>query len=815
MSLTCLYDGTTDLVAAYGLVPTTVQLPQRAENGEATFGLLPFEDPAAGLTLAGHRPIWVNETACSQPRLFTGYVVTREFGRSLADGLIVSDDRLSGVNIVSTDAIFDFRVIHGADGNRPEETWQARLTWLLNSDYLSGLISTDETWIVTNTTTMDAADYRGAYPSSVLADLRARSGDAYHYFSFWDATAGEVRLFFDNESEVIGACPLRISNVLSDIDETVTFGADTMAKLNRESDLVYSEVVVEYDGGKVYRTLDDTATTYIRRGATISRPYTKRASTAVSQADAWLVKHSTERDRITCIMRSVPPESVGLVRAGQSIDVRFSHLPGYEDAGFTTMRIVACSPVPVSDIGEAPYDIALELVGAAPTPETTPLAATLFKHGHCTDTWGGGAYRVGWGNTGDAPPTGFDPEPSSGAVDYLPIGSLSCGTATESPGFVLSADATVNIDMRGQIGGVSTGSSSTTVQLRQNGTTIADVTWTDSRPAGLYAVAGQAMEIVEAGIAALDGDEFELGVVFSGWAGFEYFGYKPGDGAVETHFRISGSSGPTPTGSAIEPSTATPTTVVTTTDPTVDDDETAGFSVGDIWVNTITDEAYILVDAADGAAIWQNVAGGTTDHGDLTGLADDDHTQYVLKTDGGKEVVNTVAAAGATETLDLGDGNVHDVTLSADCTLSFAGATAGVACSFTLVLRQDGTGGWTTTWPGSVVWAGGSAPTLDETASTVAVLTFFTLDGGTTWYGFPTGGGGGDPASTVTDETTWGITPAVGSDTEYARQDHTHGTPAEPGGVGAILISDSPSTPLVFADLIQNEAQDDLVYADP
>lgn len=36
-----------------------------------------------------------------------------------------------------------------------------------------------------------------------------------------------------------------------------------------------------------------------------------------------------------------------------------------------------------------------------------------------------------------------------------------------------------------------------------------------------------------------------------------------------------------------------------------------------------------------------------------------------------------------------------------------------------------------------------------------------------------------------------------------------------PSGIGEILISDTPSTPLVFADLIQNEAQDDLVYADP
>jgi hypothetical protein len=52
---------------------------------------------------------------------------------------------------------------------------------------------------------------------------------------------------------------------------------------------------------------------------------------------------------------------------------------------------------------------------------------------------------------------------------------------------------------------------------------------------------------------------------------------------------------------------------------------------------------------------------------------------------------------------------------------------------------------------------------------------------------------------------------------EVARADHRHGMPAEGAGgatAGQILISDTPSTPLVFADLIQNEAEDDLVYSD-
>jgi len=41
-------------------------------------------------------------------------------------------------------------------------------------------------------------------------------------------------------------------------------------------------------------------------------------------------------------------------------------------------------------------------------------------------------------------------------------------------------------------------------------------------------------------------------------------------------------------------------------------------------------------------------------------------------------------------------------------------------------------------------------------------------------------GGGGTPATTVTSETTYGIASAVGTSTNYARQDHTHGSPTAP-----------------------------------
>ena len=42
------------------------------------------------------------------------------------------------------------------------------------------------------------------------------------------------------------------------------------------------------------------------------------------------------------------------------------------------------------------------------------------------------------------------------------------------------------------------------------------------------------------------------------------------------------------------------------------------------------------------------------------------------------------------------------------------------------------------------------------------------------------GGGGGTPASSVVSETSFGQSPVVGISTDYARGDHSHGTPAVP-----------------------------------
>ena len=94
---------------------------------------------------------------------------------------------------------------------------------------------------------------------------------------------------------------------------------------------------------------------------------------------------------------------------------------------------------------------------------------------------------------------------------------------------------------------------------------------------------------------------------------------------------------------------------------------------------------------------------------------------------------------GATETIDLTNGNVHEITLDQNTTLTFSNPPgSGTYGELRLIVIQDATGSRTITWPASVDWSGGSAPTLSAGASDVDILDFFTVDGGTTWYGIHT-----------------------------------------------------------------------------
>ena len=113
----------------------------------------------------------------------------------------------------------------------------------------------------------------------------------------------------------------------------------------------------------------------------------------------------------------------------------------------------------------------------------------------------------------------------------------------------------------------------------------------------------------------------------------------------------------------------------------------------------------------------------------------------VVKFDNGVQQESTALTSGTSVTLDLNAGTVFTITLAHNIgTFTWSNpASSGYASVFSLKVTQDGTGGRTISWPASVDWASGTAPTLSSGANDVDVFVFFTVDGGTTYYGFTSG----------------------------------------------------------------------------
>ena len=105
------------------------------------------------------------------------------------------------------------------------------------------------------------------------------------------------------------------------------------------------------------------------------------------------------------------------------------------------------------------------------------------------------------------------------------------------------------------------------------------------------------------------------------------------------------------------------------------------------------------------------------------------------------ETYAAVTSSSNSTTIDCEAGNVFSHTLTENTTFTFSNPPAtGTAYGFSLKIVQDASAsGYTVTWPTSIDWPGGSAPSLTVLASAVDQFVFYTHDGGTTWYGFRAG----------------------------------------------------------------------------
>lgn len=98
--------------------------------------------------------------------------------------------------------------------------------------------------------------------------------------------------------------------------------------------------------------------------------------------------------------------------------------------------------------------------------------------------------------------------------------------------------------------------------------------------------------------------------------------------------------------------------------------------------------------------------------------------------------------AAATTNINLEDGNVVELAHGTNITTFHWNNPSASGRMYTLrIFRVKDNSGTARTivWPASVKWAAGFAPTLTSSANAVDIVEFYTIDGGTSWYGYALG----------------------------------------------------------------------------
>lgn len=166
------------------------------------------------------------------------------------------------------------------------------------------------------------------------------------------------------------------------------------------------------------------------------------------------------------------------------------------------------------------------------------------------------------------------------------------------------------------------------------------------------------------------------------------------------------------------------------TAPSVDNDGNA-LLTGALYWNTSTNNLFVWT-----GSTWTSAAFTAGSFATLTGTETLTNKTIEAGTFTNGYTEETVTANTSTAyTVDLANGSVQILTLTGNCTFTFPTAAAGK--SFIMLLKQDGTGSRTVTWPATVKWPSGTAPTITSTASKLDKY-IFTSDG-TNWYGSEAG----------------------------------------------------------------------------
>jgi hypothetical protein len=396
-------------------------------DGTVGFGGIIFDDPDGTLDIKGYQQVEVHETECvDAPILFSGFIGPRRYQRQATNGTYRSGvSRWIDTDLVDQNYVASNRLIVNPDGSRPAESHNARINWLLASDYAFGLFIDDGQVDASHPRPMDKADYRDQYPADVLNDIAAPIGK--QWFIYVIQPTGEYGLFFANPTTFYGASALSISNDMADSSDVCLYPYIDPVLARDPSEVIsliryHAQNIIVMEGrlDTLAAFFTDTATGGLNlsnRGKSVTNTRIGSEASARIMADGILEKFSEESDTITCKVR-LPAAQAGLIQAGQFMQIKLTHATneGYGDFVYVRVNGLVLEQTPGTN---KTYDLSLELSntrgipnggggGGAPGgndfphPPPAPPAIVQDKFG-LLNTGGGG--HVFGTLTMDAPPS--------------------------------------------------------------------------------------------------------------------------------------------------------------------------------------------------------------------------------------------------------------------------------------------------------------------------------------------------------------------------------------------------------------------------
>jgi len=105
-----------------------------------------------------------------------------------------------------------------------------------------------------------------------------------------------------------------------------------------------------------------------------------------------------------------------------------------------------------------------------------------------------------------------------------------------------------------------------------------------------------------------------------------------------------------------------------------------------------------------------------------------------------EKVVSTGTITNSFFNLDVSSANIYDITLGLNTTITLTGynTTSGWARPITLIVRQPSDSNGTlckTMIVNNSIFTDGQKPILSKNANNIDVLTFWSVDGGTSYFG--------------------------------------------------------------------------------